>query len=400
MSILATNGMIRNNWPVKKLEEVLLFIQNGINPKQGEIGNYPISRIETIQNNSFDQNRVKFADLSNAESKKYKYGIGDIAFSHINSYEKIGKVALYDGKIKDLVHGVNLLRLRTDPKICLSAYLFVLMQAKQFRAKIDPYINKAVNQASINQTSLKNISIIIPPVSIQKKIVEKLDAIRNTQELNDLQIQKTDELFESILEKELNSKTVKNEIKKLSEICDVRDGTHDSPKYQASGIPLITSKNLKDEIDFSNVNYISDKDHEQIIKRSFVENGDILFGMIGTIGNPVIVNTNIKFSIKNVGLIKFPNKLVSNLFIKYFLQSSKLKRTVIKLSRGGTQKFVSLGNLRDLLIPFPDLKEQQRIVKKLEAVQNYKKLLQKQKILLKELFDSVLDKSMKGELDS
>jgi len=69
------------------------------------------------------------------------------------------------------------------------------------------------------------------------------------------------------------------------------------------------------------------------------------------------------------------------------------------MSRGGTQKFVSLGNLRNLEIPIPTKDKQKKIVAKLNIVQGYKKLLFKQKTLLKELFDSVLYKSMNGEMD-
>ncbi len=229
---------MKNNWPVKKLEEVLLLIQNGINPKQGEIGNYPISRIETLQNNSFDSKRVKHADLNKDEFEKYKYEIGDIAFSHINSYEKLGKVALYNGKIKNLVHGVNLLRLKTIKNICLPDYLFAFMQAPSLRAQLDPYINKAVNQASINQTSLKKTLIPIPPINIQKKIVERLDAIRKAQEICDQQIQKTDELFESISKEEIT--TVKN-TKKLEEIVSFKTGKINSNAAKPDGIyPFFT----------------------------------------------------------------------------------------------------------------------------------------------------------------
>ncbi|MDF5739171.1 MULTISPECIES: hypothetical protein [unclassified Nostoc] len=88
-----------------------------------------------------------------------------------------------------------------------------------------------------------------------------------------------------------------------SEVCSsVRDGTHDTPKYVEQGIPLITSKNLKENgLDFSTAKNISLEDHQNISVRSEVDKGDILFAMIGTIGNPVIVRTDKVFSIKNVG---------------------------------------------------------------------------------------------------
>lgn len=143
---------------------------------------------------------------------------------------------------------------------------------------------------------------------------------------------------------------------------DVRDGTHDSPKYVSDGYPLVTSKNLVNgKIDFSTCTFISKEDHNAISKRSAVEEGDILYAMIGTIGNPVVVEKSHEFSIKNVALFKFNNNNVFNRYIFHFLNSTLAERQFNRNSRGGTQKFVSLGNIRDLQIPLPPLAEQKRI---------------------------------------
>ncbi|MDK9856012.1 hypothetical protein [Staphylococcus equorum] len=80
------------------------------------------------------------------------------------------------------------------------------------------------------------------------------------------------------------------ETKKLHQIVDVKDGTHESPKPTDDGYLLVTSKNLKNStLDFSESYSISKEDYEDINKRSKVEIGDILFGMIGTIGNPILL---------------------------------------------------------------------------------------------------------------
>ncbi|MGO1297141.1 MAG: restriction endonuclease subunit S [Vibrio sp.] len=145
-------------------------------------------------------------------------------------------------------------------------------------------------------------------------------------------------------------------------VIDIRDGTHDSPKPVEVGIPLVTSKNLKNgKIDFSTCTNISAEDHEQISKRSAVDDGDILYAMIGTIGNPVIVQGDRNFSIKNVALFKFSKSQVFNRFFYHLLGSSLVTQQFEKNARGGTQKFVSLGNIRALQIPLPPLAEQKRI---------------------------------------
>ena len=152
---------------------------------------------------------------------------------------------------------------------------------------------------------------------------------------------------------------------KLGNVCDVRDGTHESPRYLSEGIPFVTSTNLKDnKIDFKNTKFISKIDHKNFSRRSKVDDGDVLFGMIGTIGNPVIVKKDREFSIKNVALFKFHNnqKLI-NYFLQLLLNSAFTKSALISKARGGSQKFVSLTNLRNFLIPLPPLSEQKKIVK-------------------------------------
>lgn len=167
---------------------------------------------------------------------------------------------------------------------------------------------------------------------------------------------------------------------RLGDVCDVRDGTHDSPQYVNDGYPLVTSKNIMDgDIDFTDVNYISEVDFHKINQRSKVDDGDIIMPMIGTIGKPVIVNTNTFFAIKNVALIKFIENKVSNIFIKYLLDSSIFANYVEHENRGGTQKFLSLGNIRKFSFPLPPLGEQKRIAKALdlasEIVKGYKEQL-------------------------
>ena len=154
---------------------------------------------------------------------------------------------------------------------------------------------------------------------------------------------------------------------RLNDYLDVRDGTHDTPKYVVSGIPLVTSKNLNNgKLDFSNIKYISEEDHKQISLRSGVDVGDILFAMIGSIGNPVLIKENSNFSIKNIGLFK---KYISDTSMEYvYYMLLKLQDDMRKKASGGVQSFVSLSFLRDYLIPIPPLNEQKRIVQKIEEL--------------------------------
>jgi type I restriction enzyme S subunit len=155
---------------------------------------------------------------------------------------------------------------------------------------------------------------------------------------------------------------------RLGNSFDVRDGTHDTPKYTTEGFPLITSKNIySGSLLFDGANLISEKDHRQISERSRVDRRDILFAMIGSIGNPVIVDTDREFSIKNVALFKYYTSADSEpRFLLLYLQlvAAEMKAK----AAGGVQSFVSLGFLRNYLFPLPPLAEQRRIVAKVDQL--------------------------------
>jgi len=174
----------------------------------------------------------------------------------------------------------------------------------------------------------------------------------------------------------------KFELVKLGEVCDVRDGTHDSPKYLVDGgYPLITSKNIiNGKLDFQNVNLISREDLDKINKRSLVDDGDLIMPMIGTIGNPIIVHKDREFAIKNVALIK--SKIASkinNVYLKYILGSDKINNHFLSEAKGVAQKYLSLGFLRGLEIPLPPIEIQEKIVAEIEG---HQKIIEQQKRLI------------------
>jgi type I restriction enzyme S subunit len=154
----------------------------------------------------------------------------------------------------------------------------------------------------------------------------------------------------------------------LGDICDVRDGTHDSPKPKDSGHPLVTSKHIKSgKIDVSSANLISNEDYLAVNKRSKVDKWDILMGMIGTVGELAFIDYEPQFAIKNIGLIKTGNKLKGQ-YLYYYLQSNKAKNHIQSVLAGSTQKFISLGQLRKFPIELPEESTQRQIVDFLSAI--------------------------------
>lgn len=300
-----------------------------------------------------------------------------------------------------------------DECLVLAKYLHIYLHWNREELLVSQM--KGMANVSLPMNKIADVIVTVPSIEKQRKIIElEKQLVYKEMELDKLfadQLTQLENLNQAILQEAVQGKLVKQDLKdepasellkrikseksksakkeksippikpeeipfeipenwlwcRLSEIYDVRDGTHDSPKYNKDGFPFVTSKNLVDgKIDLSDVKYISKEDHIEFSKRSKVEENDILFAMIGTIGNPVIIQKiEREFSIKNVALFKniAPN-LIETKYIFWFLVFSTSEFKI--QSRGGIQKFVSLQILRNKTFPLPPFSEQRRIVAELE----------------------------------
>lgn len=245
--------------------------------------------------------------------------------------------------------------------------------------------------------------LLVPSIKEQNEISSFLNHVDYIITLHQRKLEKLKLTKKALLQKlfpkngsnipELRFKGFTNawEQRKLSDVADVRDGTHDSPKFYNDGFPLVTSKNLKGgSIDFSDCSFISEQDFNEINKRSKVDPGDILFGMIGTIGNPAIVE-HTGFAIKNVALIKEGN-IINNRFIYHLLSSKVFENYIARENAGGTQKFIALNQIRNFDFLAPTLVEQSKIIELLDCISQNLTLHQRKLEMLKNVKKGLLQK--------
>ena len=362
---------MREGWVEKRFDEVF-SLQMGKTPDRK---NFSLFEGDNIW--------VSIKDLEDKYISSSKECISDEAASNINIVKSgtvimsfkltIGKCAI---AATDLYTNEAIMAFNTNDGYEIdSSFLYYYLQGYEWEG-----LNNAVMGLTLNKSTISKHKISFPTILIQQAIASELDMITEMISKYDEQLKELDKLSQSIFY-EMFGDPVENEkgweVKKLGYICDVRDGTHDSPKYVLkSEYILITSKNIVNgRIDFDNVNFITEEDYVQINKRSKVDDGDIIMPMIGTIGNPIIVQTNniYKFCIKNVALIKFINEAtIKNLFLLYLLKTTAYAEYLISLNKGGTQKFVSLGIIRNLPIILPPLPLQQSFARKIEAIEAMK----------------------------
>jgi len=288
-----------------------------------------------------------------------------------------------------------------DENKVLTKYIYLFLKSKQ--KKIYNFQSGA-GQPHVYAKDLVKLEIPTPPLETQKQIVSILEKAEKLKGRRKKANEETNKIIQSIFY-EMFGDPVKNkrkfEIKKLNEICDVRDGTHDSPKYKDKGFHLVTSKNIKDEfIDFSSAKLISREDLNKIEKRSKVDDGDIIMPMIGTIGNPIVIKKDRDFGIKNVALIKFKESKMSNVYIKYLLSGKYFNFISDSSNRGGTQKFIALKDIRNFPIPVPPIELQNKFAEQVKRVEKIKQHQQKSEQEINMLFDALMQKAFNGELVS
>ena len=383
---------MKQGWEIKKLGEICKVIAG-----QSPEGKYYNSEGNGLP---FYQGKKEFCE-------KY-LGVPSTWTTYITKEAEAGDILM---SVRAPVGPVNF----STQKICIGRGLAAIRVGKVIDNEfLFNYLLKHENEiegnagAVFNSISKKQIELIeipLPPLSEQQRIVSILDkvfaAIDKAKANAEQNLKNACEVFDSYLKGVFENGNW--ETKKLNEITEVKDGTHDSPKYIKEGIPFVTQKNIKpDGLSFDDTKFITETDHEKFYKRSNVTYGDILISMIGANrGMAAIVDDKRVFSIKNVGLIKSSENINMN-YLLYYLKSSIAMKYVLYMSNGGAQEFVGLTALRSFPIPLPSIQEQQTIVRQLDDLRAETQMLeavyQKKIDDLEELKKSVLQKAFTGEL--
>ena len=163
----------KQGWTSYKLDE-LCQIKSGYSGIQVSFQTaYKVSRIETISNHCINMSRIGFVKEIPQE---YKLSVGDILFSNINSVQYIGNTAFID-KDYGLYHGMNLLRIVPDSRIVFPRFIHLLLCSERLLRHFQSICNKAVSQASINQTSLGKTIMTIPSYKEQQHICSIIESV-------------------------------------------------------------------------------------------------------------------------------------------------------------------------------------------------------------------------------
>lgn len=390
--------MKMEEWKKCKLEQVCENIYSGGTPatmvKEYWNGNLPwLSSGETGQRYIYSTEKTITQLGVDNSSTRYAYKNSTVVASAGQGYTR-GQASFLT---IDTYVNQSVIVLKPNIKLIDSRYLYFNIDNRY--AELRQLSDGTSTRGSLSGKIMKDLSIKLPPLPTQQKIAAILSSLDDKIELNNkintnLE-QQAQALFKNWFVDCMNSTT------KMSDIIDVRDGTHDSPKPQESGYLLVTSKHLEAySINPTDANFITKEDYDKINERSKVDNGDILLSMIGTVGIvSLVIDNPVTWAIKNMGLFKTSKVEDLKYYLLNYLKSDDVRNYIEQHLAGSTQKYISLSELRNLPINIPE----KNILEKFNNIVTpiYERIVNNTNEIknLKELRDTLLPKLMNGEIE-
>jgi type I restriction enzyme S subunit len=324
---------------------------------------------------------------------------GDIVFTCWGTINQIGLIEK-KSKYSEYIISNKQMKLTPDTEKTDSLFLYYLFSSPEKQQEI---INNGIGAAvpGFNLGQLRKMVLSLPALEEQKAIAAVLSSLDDKIDLLNRQNNTLETMAETLFRQWFIEETKEDwEEVIITDLFEVRDGTHDSPKQTTVGKPLITSKHILDgRLDIDNAYLISEDDFDKVNQRSKVDNLDILFSMIGTIGLTYMEQSiNINYAIKNIGLFKTSQNKDWATYTYLWLKSPIGQQFVEEHKSGSTQEYVSLGSLRSITFLKPPV---ERLLEFNGVTSSYLSkisLNRKQILILEKLRDTLLPKLMSGEV--
>lgn len=192
---------------------------------------------------------------------------------------------------------------------------------------------------------------------------------------------------------------------KLSEIAEVIDSLHKTPKYtdDPNGYPMVRVTDINSRVlNLTNTKKVSLEVYNEFSKKHKSKVGDIVFSRVGSYGRSSIVLSNDEFCLGQNTAFIVPS--INSEFLHYYLNSPSAKEQIDSFVSGSTQPTVSLKSIKNIVIPTPENNEQKRIVAILGQVfADIEQARTKTEQNLKnarELFESYLQQAFSNQIDN
>ncbi|MEH2456734.1 restriction endonuclease subunit S [Nostoc sp.] len=315
-----------------KRQQISIMYLTSKNFKNGDLD---LSKVDYISKEDYIKH---FRDNSKALTKPQT---DDVLFSIIGT---IGEPYLFKPQDKfGLSSSVSILR--PNKSVIFPKYLFYWIKGHIFQEALYG-IKSGVAQSYVSLEMIRSLPLYYPPLTTQKKIAAILSGYDDLIENNTRRIKILEEMAQTLyhewfvkfrfpghehtkmVDSELGLIPEGWEVTKISNACLVRDGAHARIKRQDSGIIYLTCKNFKGgDLELSKVDYISEDDYQKYFKEDSKaltkpKAGDVVFSIIGTIGEPYLVQPQDKFGISSsVSILRPYQNILSYNYLYYWIRN-------------------------------------------------------------------------------
>ena len=328
--------------------------------------NYDNSGIEIVYSVTKEKGIVKSDDLH--DFNVYSSDLSNYSILRKNQYAynparlNIGSIARLKSDEMGLVSPMYIVFELDQNKIDFEYFEHLLFSERVFNNMCS-----FVEQGARFRFDYKNwnkIIIDLPPLQIQKEIVNILNKFIEMQKVLESELEARKSQYEFWHRKLFDFDENVKELS-LEELCNIVDYRGKTPKKVESGIFLVTAKNIKmGYIDYEySKEYIAESDFDDVMRRGKANIGDVLFTTEAPCGHVAQVDKD------NIALaqrvIKYSSKDLSQLnnkYLKYALLSNLFQNKLLGTSTGATVKGIKGSKLHKMTIPVPTMEKQNQML--------------------------------------
>lgn len=164
----------RGKYPVGELGSLLNLVQYGTSEKANTTGDgVAVIRMNNIVDGELDLTDLKHLRLPKGEVERLTLKEGDILFNRTNSKELVGKCAVFHAK-GEFVFASYLIRVRANAAKADPDFLAYVINSPIGRQQINALSRQIIGQANVNSEELRGLQIPIPPIPVQRQIMERI----------------------------------------------------------------------------------------------------------------------------------------------------------------------------------------------------------------------------------
>lgn len=428
---------IPENWDIKKVKYIIRDGKEGLRigpfgsslklEEMNENNPYKVYGQENLISNDFTRGNRFISEEKFKEMCQYELLPNDIVISMMGT---IGKCKVIPFNIQTGIMDSHLIKLRTKQDSIEPKFLEYLIGSAHYIKEQMNLMSKGSIMSGLNSSIIKDIILVVPSIIEQNIIIKFLDkktseideVISNKEKLIELLKEKRQAIITEAVTKGINQDVKMKdsgveligeipqswEVSKLKYLTKkIIDGTHSTPSYTEDGIPFLRvtdiTKAQGGEINLNEIKYISQEEHEELIKRCKPEKGDLLVSKNGTIGVPKVVDWDFEFSIfVSLCLIKMKKEL-NPYFAMYYFMSKTIEEQIVSGGKKSTITNLHLDKIKEFNIALPSEDEQKEIVEYLKkSIYEYDSVINdinNQINKLKEYRQSLIFEAVTGKID-